>query len=546
MQVREIQFHGFMSYARPQTVALPPTGIVLVTGKNGAGKSALLEAVSMAGWGKTIRGTDPRREGEKGAVSVETTFGMEITRSWNPAGKKSLDVAVKGAKEFAFENVTKAQEHIDEVLGEWETWRRSCVFSTAAADMFSTATDADRKRLLENLLGLRRFDMALERCRVDQKAAALAKTQAQLVLNRAQTRLEEVTRHLDTLRALARSAAPSVDLATLEDRRAALEAELTFKGAAARTELEAYRRAEKDVNEQRYKVEALQKQIKALAGSQTCPTCHRAWPDAEHKAMEADKLKAELAALGVPPTVSADRWKQADADFKRVQGELAQVKAEIAQAEASIARHAQALEAVHRAEADLLSLETEREAATGEVTRYTSQLAHLETTDQVLGTRGARAHLLMDALKGLEVAANVWLNRIARIDAPLTLRLSPYTEKKSGGTADAISLEVDGAGGGRGYKATSGGERRRIDVAIMLALAEVAQSAHNRFTPTMWFDEVFDALDVPDGIDAVTAALEDLSRDRCVVVITHNAALIRHLPAALRLQVDDGTVKITA
>jgi DNA repair exonuclease SbcCD ATPase subunit len=103
-------------------------------------------------------------------------------------------------------------------------------------------------------------------------------------------------------------------------------------------------------------------------------------------------------------------------------------------------------------------------------------------------------------------------------------------------------LEVEGAGGGRGYKATSGGERRRIDIAIMLALAEVAQASDNRKVPTMWFDEVFDALDVPDGVDAVVQALEDLSRDRCVVVITHNRELIKTLPADLHLRVQDGVI----
>jgi len=121
----------------------------------------------------------------------------------------------------------------------------------------------------------------------------------------------------------------------------------------------------------------------------------------------------------------------------------------------------------------------------------------------------------------------------------VSLQLSPYTERKSGVVSDSISIKVSGVGGGRGYKAASGGERRRIDAALLLALAEVSSAAAGQAPGTLWMDEVFDALD-EEGVDAVSDVLAELAEERAVVLITHSSVLASRVPAALRLRAQDG------
>jgi DNA repair exonuclease SbcCD ATPase subunit len=134
--------------------------------------------------------------------------------------------------------------------------------------------------------------------------------------------------------------------------------------------------------------------------------------------------------------------------------------------------------------------------------------------------------------------------RGALADAGVRVRLEPYTERAGGGVKDAIALLVDGAGDGHGYRACSAGERRRLDVALLLALAEIARATSGDEPGTLWLDEVFDALD-DDGADAVCAAVRELCRDRCVVVITHSPRLadaLRTVPGRLVWVMNEGAL----
>jgi exonuclease SbcC len=62
VNVKKIYMRAFMSH-ESTTVDLPPRGVVVVSGPNGAGKSSLVEAVSVALWGKSLRGSSPLARG---------------------------------------------------------------------------------------------------------------------------------------------------------------------------------------------------------------------------------------------------------------------------------------------------------------------------------------------------------------------------------------------------------------------------------------------------------------------------------------------------
>jgi DNA repair exonuclease SbcCD ATPase subunit len=164
-----------------------------------------------------------------------------------------------------------------------------------------------------------------------------------------------------------------------------------------------------------------------------------------------------------------------------------------------------------------------------------------EAVAQVLGLKGARSHALVAALHGINKCASSWLARLGAPGARITL--TPFTNLKSGAVRETLALSVGGLGKASSseYRMLSGGERRRVDAALLLALAQVSAAAHGVEPGTVFFDEVFDALD-SEGCEGISGALEDLATDRCVVVITHSDDLAANLVADGRLQIDQGIV----
>ena len=118
------------------------------------------------------------------------------------------------------------------------------------------------------------------------------------------------------------------------------------------------------------------------------------------------------------------------------------------------------------------------------------------------------------------------------------MTLRSYSETARGEMTNKISMEVEGAGGGHGYKASSGGERKRIDIAVMLGLGDIARRLRGERGSTLFFDEAFDALDEA-GLVAVVGVLRDLAQDRAVMVVSHSPTLIDLLkPHAKRVHLD--------
>lgn len=466
--------------------------------------------------------------------------------------------------------------------------------------LFTRAPDRARKQLLETVLGLERFDRALQRCREDLRAVeTVVQGQRDLLTRRKEQRANENRRASEAEMNL-RLLPPVADLEDLKQRRigltktlqdgateiAALRASVADllsdrRDAGADAEQRAHeiqargQAAAGKARELRGEVRVLERQLAEMKGSPAmCSTCRRPFdkdPEAEqHQAarradqekqlrrvqraaeereLEATQLKKDMTS----PLVEAERLRQAaEVENRRLTSEqndaIADLDEEAAAMRRKITRLSEQISVAVATGQQRLVLEktiadssdrieelgaavVELEAA---VVARTRETALLTSVEQVLGLRGVRAQILGDALASIEAFGNAQLDRLSP-DRPLRLKLRSYREKADGkGVTDAISLDVEGAAGGRGYRGASGGERRRLDVAILLAIAEVAQAAAGQEGGTLFFDEALDALDA-DGVEAVASMLTDLAATRAVFLITHNQDLVQRLRAVLRV-----------
>lgn len=137
--------------------------------------------------------------------------------------------------------------------------------------------------------------------------------------------------------------------------------------------------------------------------------------------------------------------------------------------------------------------------------------------ERVLGPSGPRSTLLNDAMKSIEAHANDVLMKVGS-----HIRVQLYAEDKD------VGLRVTGECATE-YVDLSNGERRRVDLAVLLALGEVASSTRGQNEAgTLFLDEFLDAVD-HEGLQEVCDYVMWLSTKRCVVVVTHREEVASRL-----------------
>lgn len=569
MNIRAIELIHFTSH-KHSTLKLPKTGIVLITGENGAGKSSFIEGVSFAGWGKTLRGTVPWKDDAKPPCTAildterlriqRTRDGGKSALSWEDVEASDQDLPGSHSEDPEYDTPTKAQAALLTMLGPFGLWRRSHVFSSADASNFTTASDKERKQLIETFLGNDRFDPAVEACRDDLKAAreklaALSRTRDVFEANfdGAKQRIADAERQKAQLGDEPTWAGGEEQMAKVQ----ALIDDIDNKTSVLRKNVMDLRNAVRDADRGRsthLAAVSVAKQMLDRLRADQCPTCAQPITQTMRE-IEKHKLEKAQTALNAAQSVVTAKSDEVEEALNEAEHQIAHLQTErgtrageIAVIKQSMAERTRWVKQVNGAAQTLATALDEKKKCGKRLAVLEEELevveqdvAELEAVEVVLGVKGVRATILGKSLGGIEAIANVWLSKFYA--KPVRVSLKPYSELKKGGFDDSISFEVDGVGEGLGYKATSGGERRRLDVAMLLAMAEVSAASRGVQAGTLWFDEALDALD-GNGVEAVCVALRELAQERCVVVITHSQALIQHLPDAQKVRIAGGQIEV--
>lgn len=527
------------------TIELPPTGVVTVTGKNGHGKSTIVEAVAQGGWNETVRGAPGWRKEGRSGVDLEFEGGR-ITRASKNGKQSSLKwhTDTSGAAEYP--TATKSQHGLEAHIGTHHVWHHACTFHTDESGRFAKATDANRKRLLEEVLELDRVEkgyrnareeLNVERRMLEQQSHEIELLEAKLAGINSKSdllgaELEEVP-DLDALRAREKELREAIEgwVPVMQKAQGALMKALATHGEHVRES--------RRLTERTTKFENMQGE---------CPTCEQDVVGGHCEAiLSGTRLVAKDTqdAIDIAQTDLETRTIDAEAigaendEFTRLRQEvIAEGKAAVAAQKRNESKAA-TISTVHT---EAVTAQTKLDTLLAKHAEQEIKVGELEAVVMVLSFQGVRASLLAGAVKALQDLACDWLSKLGMEN--LTIEMSSQTENKAGKVSDTISFIVHGAGGGHGYKGCSTGERRRIDIAMLFALGELASDSRG-ISPqsTLFIDEVFDGLDV-DGREAVVAMLNEISKDRCVVVITHSKSLLAELTADMKIVATDGKLSV--
>ncbi len=172
-----------MCYREEQSLDFSGMHMTSLTGDNGHGKSALLDAMTWALWGRARARRDDElitlNENEMW-VDFEFSLGPQLYRVWRQRSKKG-----RGQSDLHFYiwnpggnagtgdwqlldegNLAQRQAQITRTLRlDYETFVNSAFLLQGRADSFTVKTPSERKQILADILGLSRYDAYEERAK---------------------------------------------------------------------------------------------------------------------------------------------------------------------------------------------------------------------------------------------------------------------------------------------------------------------------------------------------------------------------------------------
>jgi exonuclease SbcC len=190
-----LALHNFMPYRDPAPLDFSGIHVACLAGDNGAGKSALLDAMTWALWGKArARRDDELIHQGQTEMSVEFTFALAGNtyrvvrqRKAGSRGAGALDLQIQtpegSFRTLAEPTMRETQNKITGLLKlDYDTFINSSFLLQNRADEFTIKTPAERKQVLSDILGLEQWEVYEERAkeRVQQIATDIERIKTEL------------------------------------------------------------------------------------------------------------------------------------------------------------------------------------------------------------------------------------------------------------------------------------------------------------------------------------------------------------------------------
>lgn len=590
MTPERLEFEQFLSYRQRQVLLLRDQGLILVRGENrisaaadsnGAGKTAIGDALAFGLFGQTLRGL----KGDDVACRF-TTESLEVVVSCDTAEirrrrrPKALIITPRTGSELSGDDQEK-QAWIDDQLGYgFQTFKNAIVFGQGPFERFALADQHAQLKMLDEIQGLD-FRIALARAKAwharitSEQAVVLAQfmklrervlelsEQERALIKagreydrRRQAELDEMRRTLDGLRGKLLSQQRRLRellaiRATLPQRRQ-IAARIRQQQSTQAALSEARATLTGQVTQLVAQLEQLDASVKALVEQGRCPTCRQPTDASTADAFSDDReristayravlkeqahLDTQLNTLGrtltagqvrLPDELVVLEHECGDANLDRERTLEATSKADLDAA----MEHRQLRMVQVWPDQDLLTSVWERRAKAGaELDRLDRRLGVLEMDGacaaywvDAFGDRGIRA-LLFDHVAAYVNERLAWhLGYLAagEVQADLATQLPT----KAGTVRERINLHATWTWGGDGRGTGSGGQDRRVDLALFAALQDLAERRAGRLLPVKIYDEPADQLD-PRGLELFTEWIRAQARERgTILLITHNPAL---------------------
>lgn len=560
-----LKWSNCFSYGEGNELDLASTRLTQILGYNGAGKSSIpliLEEVLFNKNSKGIKKADiPNRELQNG-YSIGLTFSKEADEYEIDLQRKSnLKVKfIKNGEDIGSHTATNTYKTIQEVIGvDFKTFTQVVYQHPNASLNFLTATDANRKKFLIDLLGLEKYVNLFEVFK--EASRGVEQEYAQL-----EGRISTVEKWLENNKLTDTTPRELVNLPKISDEDeealSSLMAEIKNISSTNRqiSQNNQYKSMLKEINIQEIQaIEAsehisydeLQSQLGAIAGSigsgqkiikkmenleNVCPTCEQPVTEdfkKKHISEEEEKVKIEqdkhtniqkkikeIQENNENFAIKTRKQKEWEELYRSVDSTLPTVlvdeevlKVRITNIRNTIATQKNEIDVMQRENEARSAYNAKIEVITEQTAEFEKQLEEVVSRYNVLGikkgnleilkkafsTNGLIAYKIENLVKELEELTSEYLAELS--DGRFTLNFAVNNDK--------LNVEITDNGNVVDILALSSGELARVNTATLLAIRKLMSSLSSSRINVLFLDEVMTVLDEVGKEKLVEVLLEE-------------------------------------
>ncbi len=495
----------------------------VIVGATGSGKSTILDGITFALWGKAR--SNAKNLCRYGDSPLEVNFMFDIggevyavERSYTTGS--SLQFSRRNEvgewSSLSGRTNTETQENIDRVLRvSYDTFISSSFLQQGKADRFMLLGPSDRKRVLEDILGLQYYEKwaleARKRCRDAGEGSNSLETQIKLLFEQLTTEdilLEELNSTVEELEENLRE----------NNRELVKFSELYQEIAGSKYSLEDLRFEALDLQR---KLEKLKSDGKRLYSSGLCPTCGLGLSD-EKKQEILLEFKNEYAVISPRyEKVLADLKGKSDHNDKiedslqsirtstmTIEDQNCEIRQRIRDYRDRIVQETTLREVNQRLRIRIDDLEFQ-------LSRRKTEYEDLRILSSVLSREGLPSQLLKRAIPELEQSSNEFLQLLTEGQFQIQLR----TGTESG--RETLEIEVLDGVYNRPYETYSGGQSFRISLAIRLGLSTLLTKTAGSSLRFLAIDEGWGSQDA-EGRQLILDCIKRIrSYFPCILAISH-------------------------
>lgn len=576
MQFKTLAIKNFMSIGDAE-IEFDNGHLVLIEGRNldeggsnGAGKSSIWDAISFALFGQTVRGLKGdeviNRVADKDCT-VRLVFELKgkIYSVVRIRGKVSGLVVFKGDEKIELGTQAQTQEWLLSDLGiDFELFRCTVLFAQEETFNFVNATNKQQKEILSKIMRLN-YDDYLAKAKEKYAEAEEELSSIDTKLSVLRSHLVEDTEALFANEIVEWQLEQKKFLEEINDRIKELKPKVSVPDEARMEQIQS---AMTKMDSNIKKVDSILAQmnakilskgeevsrLKRVMANSECPTCGSS-VDIEDFSKSLDKVYGEINILRASK-------KEKEALLKKMQDKKITLNEMWATTKSEIAIAKQNDHALRSAMQKKEELKTrvnpwlkKKEEAIEKQAQIREKIADLSSKSESIketlpyyefwtrafGDAGIKSFVFDLICATLTNRANNYLNKMT--GGAVTISFDTQVKLKSGELRDKFDCVVMKDGQRVPYISYSGGEKRRVSLAVDMALSDLMSDYYGSKFNVVVFDEQTNYLDRA-GRESFMGLLRDVAKDKTVFVVDHDAEFKAMFDEVLTVEKHHGISRI--